>query len=54
MEIGRPVSGVFNIDPERADRTFAALAELDPEIACFGHGDPIRGGAGMLLRAASG
>lgn len=48
---GRPVSGVFNSDPEQAEATYAALAALDPEIACFGHGDPIRAGAGRTLRA---
>jgi hypothetical protein len=42
---------VFNVDPARADETFAALAALDPEIVCFGHGEPIRGAAGARLRA---
>jgi glyoxylase-like metal-dependent hydrolase (beta-lactamase superfamily II) len=49
----RPVSGVFNVDPALADQTFAALADLAPEIACFGHGDPIRDAAGTKLRAAA-
>jgi glyoxylase-like metal-dependent hydrolase (beta-lactamase superfamily II) len=52
MVAGRPVSGVFNVDPALADEPFAALAALDPEIACLGHGEPIRGAAGARLRAA--
>ena len=42
----RPVLGYFNIDPTQARRSFARLADLNFEIACFGHGPP-------LLRAAS-
>jgi glyoxylase-like metal-dependent hydrolase (beta-lactamase superfamily II) len=42
MVAGRPVAGVFNVDPALADRTFVELAVLDPELACFGHGEPIR------------
>lgn len=48
-----PVSGVFNVDPALADQTFAALVQLDPDIACFGHGDPIRRAAGEKLRTAA-
>jgi glyoxylase-like metal-dependent hydrolase (beta-lactamase superfamily II) len=50
---GRPVAGVFDVDPSLAAQTLAELAALDPEIACFGHGDPLRAGAGAALRAAS-
>lgn len=50
---GRPVSGVFNIDVVLADRTFAELARLDSELACFGHGEPLRAGAARALRAAA-
>jgi hypothetical protein len=30
-----------------------ALAALGPEIACFGHGEPITGGAAAGFRAAT-
>jgi glyoxylase-like metal-dependent hydrolase (beta-lactamase superfamily II) len=50
---GRPVSGVFNVDPPRAETTLAKLAALDPEVVCVGHGEPIRSAAGATLRAAS-
>jgi glyoxylase-like metal-dependent hydrolase (beta-lactamase superfamily II) len=49
---GRPVAGVFNVDSALAQRSFAALAELDSDIACFGHGDPIRERAATILRDA--
>ncbi|GAA2781324.1 MBL fold metallo-hydrolase [Saccharopolyspora taberi] len=44
--------GVFNLDTARTVESFRDLSELDTEIACFGHGDPIIGGAGAALRAA--
>ena len=36
-----PILGVFNADPDRARRSFRALAGLDVEVACFGHGEPL-------------
>lgn len=49
---GNAMLGAFNVDPAQAMETYAALASLDPEIACFGHGEPLLGDAGAsLLRA---
>ncbi|MEU7167277.1 MBL fold metallo-hydrolase [Streptomyces morookaense] len=42
--------GVFNVDHEQVLASFRRQAELDVETACFGHGDPIVGGAGAALR----
>ncbi|GAA5054894.1 MBL fold metallo-hydrolase [Nocardia callitridis] len=47
------ILGVFNVDPARATESFAKLAELDTDIACFGHGEPVVGGAGPRLRTAA-
>jgi len=33
--------GVFNSDPDQARQSFRALAELDIDVACFGHGEPL-------------
>jgi len=51
---GQPVVGYFNIDPARASRSFASLAELDFEIACFGHGPPLLKGASLAFRREAG
>jgi glyoxylase-like metal-dependent hydrolase (beta-lactamase superfamily II) len=45
-----PMVGVFNVDRPRATETFRRLASLDVDIACFGHGAPLVGGAGAQLR----
>jgi glyoxylase-like metal-dependent hydrolase (beta-lactamase superfamily II) len=50
----RVMLGVFNVDPGRAAASFRRQAELDAEIACFGHGLPLTGGAAASLRAAAG
>jgi glyoxylase-like metal-dependent hydrolase (beta-lactamase superfamily II) len=50
---GNPMPGVFNVDPGQAAETYAALAALDPEIACFGHGEPLLRAAGERLRSAT-
>lgn len=49
---GRAILGPFNVARQGAIRSFRRLAELDVEIACFGHGDPILGRAGRALRNA--
>ncbi|WP_306319659.1 MULTISPECIES: MBL fold metallo-hydrolase [unclassified Streptomyces] len=49
---GQVVLGVFNLDKERAIASYRRLAALDSEVACFGHGDPLVGGAGEALRTA--
>jgi glyoxylase-like metal-dependent hydrolase (beta-lactamase superfamily II) len=46
---GRPMVGAFNADPAAAAASARRLASLDAEIACFGHGEPLRGDAGALL-----
>jgi len=38
---GEPMLGVFNSDPDQARQSFRALAELDIDVACFGHGEPL-------------
>ncbi|WP_188986378.1 MBL fold metallo-hydrolase [Saccharopolyspora thermophila] len=45
--------GTCNLDRPRAVESFHRLAELDVEVACFGHGDPITTAAGAELRAAA-
>lgn len=47
---GRPIVGVFNVDPKRARDSFRMLAEREFETAYFGHGDPVRNGAAALMR----
>ena len=46
---GRPMVGVFNADPAVAAASARRLAELDAEIACFGHGEPLRRDAAARL-----
>jgi glyoxylase-like metal-dependent hydrolase (beta-lactamase superfamily II) len=50
---GRVIMGVFNTDPPRAAASFARLAALGPEIACFGHGEPMTSGATAEFQAAT-
>jgi len=50
---GRAILGPFNVVREDAIESFRRLAAMDVEIACFGHGDPIVGGAGAALRKAA-
>ncbi|MBJ6618375.1 MBL fold metallo-hydrolase [Streptomyces rochei] len=49
---GEVMLGVFNVDRDRAVDSFRKLADLDAEVACFGHGDPVTGGAARALRAS--
>jgi len=49
---GRVMLGPFNVDREQAIATFRALADLDVDTACFGHGDPVRADASAALRDA--
>ncbi|MFF2008606.1 MBL fold metallo-hydrolase [Streptomyces sp. NPDC058195] len=51
--VGEVILGVFNIDPDLAMASFRRLAALEPDIACFGHGDPLAGGAAAVLRASA-
>jgi glyoxylase-like metal-dependent hydrolase (beta-lactamase superfamily II) len=50
---GQFVLGPFNLDRDRTAVSFRALAELDVDVACFGHGQPVVGGASAALAAAS-
>jgi glyoxylase-like metal-dependent hydrolase (beta-lactamase superfamily II) len=51
---GRTTHGVFHTDPARAAASFRLLGTLGADVACFGHGDPLVGGAAAALRAAEG
>jgi len=44
------VVGVFNVDPAQARASFAKMAELDFEVACFGHGAPLGREASLAFR----
>jgi hypothetical protein len=46
--------GVFNVDPGAAAASLRRQAELDAEIACFGHGAPLTDAAAPALRTAAG
>jgi glyoxylase-like metal-dependent hydrolase (beta-lactamase superfamily II) len=49
---GRVMLGPFNVDREQAIATFRALADLDVDTACFGHGDPVLADVSAALRDA--
>ncbi|MEU4428796.1 MBL fold metallo-hydrolase [Actinoplanes sp. NPDC024001] len=51
---GTVILGVFNADPARAAASLRRQAELDTDIACFGHGLPAVGDAAAALRQAAG
>jgi glyoxylase-like metal-dependent hydrolase (beta-lactamase superfamily II) len=44
------VFGMFTEDPGEAERSFHRLAELDFEVAVFGHGDPVTQNAAEAFR----
>jgi glyoxylase-like metal-dependent hydrolase (beta-lactamase superfamily II) len=46
----KPILGPFNVAREEAIESFRRLSQLDIDIACFGHGDPIIGDAGSALK----
>ena len=48
-----PMFGVFHRERRRAFAALRRLAGLDVDTACFGHGEPVVGGAGAALRAAA-
>jgi hypothetical protein len=51
---GKAILGPFNVDRHSAIASFRRLAEMDVDIACFGHGDPIvREASHALLDAAN-
>ena len=43
----------FTVDPERNRRSMRRLAELEPSVACFGHGPPVTGAAPKLRAFAA-
>ena len=47
----KPMLGVFNADPATAVATAHRLATLDADVACFGHGEPLRSDAAARLAA---
>ncbi|MET9760603.1 MBL fold metallo-hydrolase [Streptomyces sp. NPDC006372] len=49
---GTVIPGVFNLDRAQVLAACRLLAELDADVACFGHGDPVRGHAAEALRNA--
>jgi glyoxylase-like metal-dependent hydrolase (beta-lactamase superfamily II) len=48
---GSPILGPFNIDRDEAIRSVRKQAELEFDVACFGHGDPIVGEASRRIRS---
>lgn len=52
--VDRVILGVINTDHAQARASFRRLAALGPDVACFGHGDPLTVGAAAALRAAPG
>jgi glyoxylase-like metal-dependent hydrolase (beta-lactamase superfamily II) len=50
---GAVMLGVFNVDSSLAGESFRKQAALDVDVACFGHGDPLTGGAARLLHQAA-
>ena len=53
MPDGQVVLGVFNIDPAQAVASFQKLIGLNPQIVCFGHGEPLIENATSLLEEAA-
>ncbi|MFD9571351.1 MBL fold metallo-hydrolase [Streptomyces sp. NPDC059982] len=51
--VGQVMLGVFNVDRARALDSFRRLAALEPQVACFGHGDPWVTDTAATLRAAA-
>ncbi|AOR35912.1 MBL fold metallo-hydrolase [Streptomyces fodineus] len=47
---GSVIPGVFNLDRPQVLASLGRLAELDADVACFGHGDAVVGGAAAALR----
>ena len=45
--------GLFNEDQAQARASFRKLAELDFEVACFGHGRPLDREASLAFRRAA-
>lgn len=52
MPQGDVILGVFSVDREQAIMSLRRQAELDVEVVCFGHGEPLVQDAAAGLRAA--
>ncbi len=50
---GTVILGVFNADPAQAADSLRRLAKLNPEMVCFGHGEPLIEDAAAQLRKAT-
>jgi glyoxylase-like metal-dependent hydrolase (beta-lactamase superfamily II) len=50
---GQVMLGVFNIDRAQTADSFRMLAQVETDLVCVGHGDPITDGAAAALRAAA-
>jgi glyoxylase-like metal-dependent hydrolase (beta-lactamase superfamily II) len=48
--VGTIVPGVFNCNAELVAESVRRLAEIEVDIAAFGHGEPVVGGASLRLR----
>jgi glyoxylase-like metal-dependent hydrolase (beta-lactamase superfamily II) len=51
---GSVILGVFNVDREQAVRSLRAQAELDVDVVCFGHGEPVLSDGSARLRQCAG
>lgn len=49
---GRVILGIFNVDTAQAAESLRRLADLDVDVAAFGHGEPVLHGAQVRLRQA--
>lgn len=50
---GAVLPGVFHLDRPRALAPFPRLADLDTDMACLGHGDPVTARASAVPRKAA-
>jgi glyoxylase-like metal-dependent hydrolase (beta-lactamase superfamily II) len=50
---GQVVLGPFNHDRAQARESFRRFADIDVDVVCFGHGEPLRGDDTAKLRAAA-
>ncbi|MGW0498939.1 MBL fold metallo-hydrolase [Streptomyces sp. NPDC003007] len=50
---GTVMPGVFNLDRAQVLAACLRLAELEPDVACFGHGEPVTARAARALRSAA-
>ena len=50
---GQVILGPFNHDRARARESFRRFVDIDVDVVCFGHGQPLRGEDTAMLRAAA-